>query len=77
MLEEMKKTDSFWRLYWDVLPNDLSNFPLYFNEEERKMCDGSQIKEKVVNFLGFINRDYKLVCKNVPEFKEYEEKSYY
>jgi len=41
MLNEMRKPDSFWRPYFDILPTDFSNFPMFFSPEEVAMTQGS------------------------------------
>ena len=34
LLEELKKSDSVWKPYLDILPVDMSNFPIMWSDEE-------------------------------------------
>jgi len=39
--KQMKNPNSPNRLFFDNLPDDLNNFPYYYNEEERKLLENS------------------------------------
>ncbi len=39
--EQAKKEDSKWFDYIQILPKDYSNFPVFFNDEELKLLEGS------------------------------------
>jgi hypothetical protein len=60
--ELMKQEKSAWKLYLDILPKDLNNFPINYTNEELTELLGSpflmQIHEKVYDH----NRDYDRVC---------------
>jgi len=76
IMQEKRKESSIWDYYIDILPKNFSNFPIFFTEEEKKWLEGSpfanQIEEKIID----IKSDYDLICKEVPEFKQFPIKEY-
>lgn len=41
IMQEKRKPDTIWDAYIDILPKNFSNFPIFFNEEEKKWLKGS------------------------------------
>ena len=41
MLEEMSKPESKWQPYFDLLPKDVSEYPIMFDDAQLKMLEGS------------------------------------
>lgn len=67
----MRKEDSPWKLYLDILPKDHRAFPINYTVEELQELAGSafleQIKEKVYD----LKRDYDYVTQSCPTFCKY------
>ncbi len=70
MIEEMKKGNSFFQPYFDILPNDLSNFPVFWSKNELKMLKGSTLLAQIKDRKGYLEEDYKLLIEALPEFKD-------
>ena len=45
MLQEIKKESTPWQTYIELLPQDVSEFPVFFSEEEKKWLEGSKFIE--------------------------------
>ena len=69
MLQEIKKESTPWQTYIDLLPQDVSEFPVSFSEDEKKWLEGSRFIEQIEEKIDEIQRDYDLVCLEVPAFK--------
>lgn len=41
ILQEKRKENSEWNAYIDILPKNLTNFPIFFDEEELGWLQGS------------------------------------
>ena len=41
ILEEMEKPDSQWKPYFDLLPKDVSEYPVFFDEAQLSWLEGS------------------------------------
>ena len=54
LLTEKNKNDSLFKCYIDTLPRDYNNFPIFFNDEEMIMLEGSPFISKITNLI--INR---------------------
>lgn len=51
ILTDMKKPDTFFRPYYDLLPTTLSNMPIFWTEEEIRLLQGSYLVTQVRCFL--------------------------
>jgi hypothetical protein len=40
-MQEKRKPNSYWQSYIDILPKELTNFPIFFTEDEKKWLKGS------------------------------------
>lgn len=47
ILTDMKRPDTFFRPYYDLLPTTLSNMPIFWREEELKLLQGSYLTTQV------------------------------
>jgi len=70
LLEDMSKTDppSFHKPYYDVLPQDASNFPVFWTDEELSYLKGSTLPREVEKRRKVIRKDYDVVCERFPDF---------
>ncbi len=41
IMQEKRKQESPWHIYIDILPKNLTNFPIFFTEEEKVWLKGS------------------------------------
>lgn len=42
MLQEMKKEETYWQTYIDLLPKSVNEFPVFFTDEEKTWLEGSR-----------------------------------
>lgn len=47
MQERRKPEGSFFKEYLNILPKDITEFPVFFTEEEKSWLDGSWLKTKI------------------------------
>ncbi|CAM9588834.1 unnamed protein product, partial [Phaeothamnion confervicola] len=60
MLVDMKRPDSFFRPYYDILPRTLSNMPIFWSAEELRWLQGSFILTQVDERKEAIETDYQV-----------------
>lgn len=68
IMQERRKPDSFWWPYMDVLPKNFSNFPIFFEDEDKKWLEGSPFLDQIHEKIEDIKADYDLICKEAPDF---------
>ncbi|KAJ1430215.1 hypothetical protein B484DRAFT_396031 [Ochromonadaceae sp. CCMP2298] len=69
MLLDRKKADSFFQPYYDILPETLSNMPIFWDAGELKFLEGSYMLEQVDERNVAIEADYLSICNVCPEFR--------
>lgn len=69
MLIDMKRPDSFFKPYYDILPKTLSNMPVFWEPHEIKYLEGSYLIEQIEERNTAIEADYEAICSLVPEFR--------
>lgn len=47
ILTDMRRPDTFFRPYYDLLPTTLSNMPIFWTEEEMRLLQGSYLVTQV------------------------------
>tara|TARA_B110000208_G_scaffold165791_1_gene204259 strand:- start:318 stop:2240 length:1923 start_codon:yes stop_codon:yes gene_type:complete len=68
---EAKATGSFFQPYYDVLPKDLSNFPVYWTEEEMALLRGSALHREVAQRRANIKKDFEVLSRRIPALRSY------
>jgi histone-lysine N-methyltransferase SETD3 len=58
LMEYLKKEKSIYYPYIKTLPLDMSNFPHYFNECEKKLIKGSLLEKEINSQLNNFNKEY-------------------
>lgn len=76
VLYERKNADSKWQYYFDILPKDYSNFPIFFTDEELKLLKGSPFLTTLTEKKEDIKKDYQRLCDLVPDFKQHPFKEF-
>ena len=49
MMFEMEKDDAFFKPYYDTLPADFKNFPIFWEKEELEWLEGSVLRQQVLH----------------------------
>lgn len=60
---------SFFKPYYDILPKNILNFPIFWNDTDKEMLKGSNIHSEIIIRQRNILNDYNKICKIVPTFK--------
>jgi histone-lysine N-methyltransferase SETD3 len=71
MLIDRKSPDSFFKPYYDILPQTLNNMPIFWTEEELLYLKGSHLVEQISQRIQMIEADYQAICSIAPEFSTY------
>lgn len=69
MLVDMKRSDSFFKPYYEILPKTLSNMPVFWQPHEIQYLQGSYLIEQIEERNTAIEADYEAICSLVPEFR--------
>lgn len=76
LMEEKRKETSYFQEYIDILPKGYNNFPIFYTHEERAWLEGSPFQDAISNKIKDIQADYALICKEVPEYRQFPLKEY-
>ena len=67
MLEDMESGESFFQPYYDILPDDLSHFPIFWTEEELLFLENSHFIDDIINRRETFYNNYKKLS-TLPDF---------
>lgn len=70
ILVDRARPDSFFKPYYDILPETLSNMPIFWNEEELRYLEGSYLLEQIEERNAAIQADYRAICNVCPNFAQ-------
>ena len=70
------KTNHFFKPYYDILPRDISNFPIFWNNAEYDLLTGSHILYMIRHRQKSFIEDYQTIIKICPEFKQWSVKEF-
>ena len=62
---------SFFQPYFDVLPRDLSNFPVYWSDAELELLRGSPLHREIAQRKVNIKADFDVLSRKIPELAAY------
>ena len=70
ILVDRKLPDSFFKPYYDILPESLRNMPIFWNEDEMKLLQGSFLVQQIKERSEAIDNDYHSICAIIPNFQD-------
>lgn len=70
ILSTIDNPDEKFKPYYDILPTVMDNFPLFWEEEELNLLQGSPFLDMIENRKRSISEDYNIICKVLPELEE-------
>ena len=70
------KTNHFFKPYYDILPRDISNFPIFWNNVEYELLIGSHILYMIKQRQKSFIEDYQTIIEICPEFKQWTLKDF-
>lgn len=71
LLIDGEKPDSFFRPYYDTLPQTTPNFPIFWSDEELEWLKGSYLLQQVEDRKRSIKSDYEKICGIDPTFRRF------
>ena len=60
-----------WRFYFDLLPQDYSNFPIFYTDKELEYLKGSPFLSQILEKKEDMKMDYKKICEYLPDFSKF------
>jgi len=73
MLTEIDKgTKSKWKYYFDFLPMNYNNFPIFYTDKEFEYLKGTQFLELIKKKKREMKEDYDLLVKVIPGYSKYD-----
>ena len=60
-----------WRFYFDLLPQDYSNFPIFYTDKELEYLKGSPFLSQILEKKEDMKMDYKKICEYIPDFSKF------
>ena len=65
-----------WKFYFDLLPNDYSNFPIFYTQKELDYLKGSPFLNQIYDKKIDMKMDYEKLCKYIPSFSQFSYKKF-
>ena len=65
MLLTRAEGNSFFQPYYDVLPSDFDNFPIFWGPEELSWLQGSSLVKQIHDRKHNMRSDYDHICKHI------------
>ena len=65
-----------WKFYFDLLPTDYSNFPIFYTQKELDYLKGSSFLNQIYDKKIDMKLDYEKLCKFIPSFNQFSYKKF-
>ena len=66
-----EKNNPKWKFYFDLLPKDFSNFPIFYTDNELNFLKGSPFLNQILDKKSDIQKDYLKLCEYIPLFNQF------
>ena len=60
-----------YKYYFDLLPKDYSNFPIFYKKNELEYLKGSPFLEQITEKKEDMKSDYNKLCEHIPSFSQF------
>ena len=60
-----------YKYYFDLLPKDFSNFPIFYTNKELEYLKGSPFLSQILEKKEDMKNDYNKICEYLPDFKQF------
>ena len=60
-----------YKYYFDLLPNDFSNFPIFYTQDELNLLKGSPFLNQISTKKDDIKNDYNKLCEHISDFNQF------
>jgi len=61
-----------YKYYFDLLPKDFKNFPVFYTKEELEYLKGSSFLSQILEKKKDMKIDYNKLCEYIPNFKQFK-----
>ena len=61
-----------YKYYFDLLPKDFKNFPVFYTKEELEYLKGSPFLSQILEKKKDMKIDYNKLCEYIPNFKQFK-----
>lgn len=65
ILQEEKKPDTPFKTYFEIMPKTYENFPIFYNDDENKLVERSQLASEVAQIQTAIQNARGLIFRNI------------
>ena len=66
-----EKNNPKWKFYFDLLPKDFSNFPIFYTDDELQYLKGSPFLNQILDKKSDMKKDYLKLCEYIPLFNQF------
>ena len=66
-----EKNNPKWKFYFDLLPKNLTNFPIFYTDTELQNLNGSPFLNQILDKKTDIKKDYLKLCERIPLFNRF------
>ena len=66
-----EENNPLYKYYFDLLPNDYSNFPIFYKQKELEYLKGSPFLNLIMNKKIDMQMDYNKLCEKIENFKNF------
>ena len=60
-----------YKYYFDLLPKDFSNFPIFYQKKELEYLKGSPFLQQIMENKEDMKKDYNKLCEYLPNFNQF------
>lgn len=71
LLQEKKNPNTKFQLYFEILPKNFNNFPIFFKEHEKKLLEGSPFLNQINEKINDIKSDYNMILSIAQELGKF------
>lgn len=69
MITDMNQSNKF-KAYYDILPNNLTNFPIFWSEKELTFLENSTFKKEIKERKNMFGKEYNILTKHIKNFSQ-------
>lgn len=66
-----EETNPRWKFYLDMMPQDVSNFPIYYGQREYELLKGTSFVNQLEEKKKEIHKDYETLIRLLPSYKQF------
>ena len=66
-----EKDNPKWKYYFDIIPKNFCNFPIFYTDSELQYLKGSPFLNQILEKKSEIKRDFLKLCERIPLFNNY------